>query len=275
MHTNGSLAAAPASALMAPRQAQAEVTMASWPGAFAIPSSPLLAGFDGIAQGVALLDGESRLVCINAAARAILASAGWSIEQSRCRGRTESEQRAWLRALEGACERGQSQLIEMVVDGASRFAFRGRNSIGDQRATPGLGDLRSRGALRSHRAADVRIAARLDVRTGRNTAPAGARPADRRDRPGAWRRDINRTDPDRIAALEDAGSQRTRLARHRGAPAGAALGADLCAGRSGRPATGAGAVGVTATAATQAHFLHRISINLSEENTYESLRCKP
>lgn len=82
----------------------------------------LLAGLDGFAHGLALVDEHAHLVYANAAARTFLSVAGWQHEGNAVRSPDADERSAWGAALAQACRFGRHQLVELASPSGTVFA---------------------------------------------------------------------------------------------------------------------------------------------------------
>jgi DNA-binding CsgD family transcriptional regulator len=82
----------------------------------------LLAGLDGSAHGVAILDDVSRIIYSNSMARTTLAKAGWTMDRGLLRSGRAPECDAWNEALYQVCHRGRHQLFELSAPEGCRFA---------------------------------------------------------------------------------------------------------------------------------------------------------
>lgn len=81
-------------------------------------TAPLLLALLDRLPAVALLDSAGRLAFWNAAARARLAAAGWTLcAEQRLHAPAAAEREALSRALTGACTHGRVQLLTMTLQG--------------------------------------------------------------------------------------------------------------------------------------------------------------
>lgn len=82
----------------------------------------LLAGLDGFAHGIALVDEQSHLIYANAAARTFLSVAGWENDGGLVRSAIADERSAWGAALPQACRYGRHQLVKLSSPSGPTFA---------------------------------------------------------------------------------------------------------------------------------------------------------
>lgn len=75
----------------------------------------MLAAFDGLAFGLAVVDEAMALGYANAAAVSLFASAGWSLRDGVLRSGLAGEQALWAEALAEVCHDGRRRLVELQV----------------------------------------------------------------------------------------------------------------------------------------------------------------
>jgi DNA-binding CsgD family transcriptional regulator len=105
---------------------------------------PLLAGLDGLAHGVAVLDASGRVRYANTAARSVMADTGWGGESPRVSAMAPASARLWSDALHRVCRRGLRELLQVprgegicyaalapvkVCDDSFAFVTFGRNEL--------------------------------------------------------------------------------------------------------------------------------------------------
>lgn len=74
---------------------------------------PLLAGLDGLAHGVAVLDAAGHVKYANAAARSVMAELGWGGDSARVSAMAPVPARHWSDALHRVCHRGFRELLHV------------------------------------------------------------------------------------------------------------------------------------------------------------------
>jgi hypothetical protein len=106
--------------------------------------APLLAGLDGLAHGVAVLDVSGHVKYANAAARSQMAEMGWGTDAPQVSAMVAARAGQWLDALHRVCRRGLRELLHvpqgegfgyaalapvLVGDGSFAFVTFGRNEL--------------------------------------------------------------------------------------------------------------------------------------------------
>jgi DNA-binding CsgD family transcriptional regulator len=95
---------------------------APWPGVWPAQmgaddvAGGLLAGIDALAQGLALLQPDGRVLYSNAAARGLFERARWRLADGGWSAPSPQQHERWLAALRSAALRGRRELIELLPD---------------------------------------------------------------------------------------------------------------------------------------------------------------
>jgi DNA-binding CsgD family transcriptional regulator len=84
--------------------------------------APLLAGLDGLAHGVAVMDALGRIKYANAAARMVMTALGWGDDGQDEWSISPAPARQWADALNRVCQRGLRELLQLPQGDDCRYA---------------------------------------------------------------------------------------------------------------------------------------------------------
>jgi DNA-binding CsgD family transcriptional regulator len=83
---------------------------------------PLLAGLDGLAHGVAVMDAVGYVKYANAAARIVMDTMGWDDDVSYSVSVSTAHARLWSDALHRVCGRGRRELLQLPLGDSLGYA---------------------------------------------------------------------------------------------------------------------------------------------------------